>query len=271
MNEQTHDNGGFKAIAIVTAVVGGIALATAGTTAAFGAVHSLAQSTEKSERVDVRGVTELSVDASAGDVTIRFDDVEQAEMHVTGSSDRWRLERDEDELTLRNTDAWWGWSGWSWFDDGDDASRVTLVLPQELAGLDAELSLNAGGLDVMGDFGELDLDVTAGSLSLSGSANAVDAEVSAGDADLELANVRSASLSLSAGEVYAELTGAAPSEVEIEVTAGALDLTLPDAEYAITQDVSSGSFDNGLRTASGARHTVAVEMSAGGVTLRAGE
>ena len=55
MNEQKQDNSGFKTVAIITAVVGGIALIGSGTTAAFGAVNALGQGngSDQSDRVDV--------------------------------------------------------------------------------------------------------------------------------------------------------------------------------------------------------------------------
>ncbi|HWK77686.1 hypothetical protein [Microbacterium sp.] len=267
MNEQ--ENSGFKAVAIVTAVIGGIALAGAGATAAFGAVHTVTRATDQSDRLDVDGVTELDVDVSAGDVSIRFGDVDQAELQVTGSDREWRLERDEDELRLYSPERWWGWGGdWSWFGGWGRDEHVELVLPQDLAGLDADVTLSAGSLDVEGDFGELGADVSAGSLWIDGTADSLDADLSAGDAEINLADVREASFGVAAGDLDAALTGEAPSDVEIDVSAGSLTLTLPDVEYNVTQDVSAGSLDNGLQTSSNARSTVFVELSAGSVELR---
>ena len=271
MNEQTQDNSGFRTVAIITAVVGGIALIGSGTTAAFGAVNALGQGngSDQSDRVDVSGVTELIADVAASDVTIRFGDVDEAELQVSGSDGRWTLERDGDELKLRSPDSWLSWGGdWSWFGDWGRDENVDLVLPQELAGIDADLSLGAGALDVEGEFGEFEVDISAGSVHVNGSATALDAELNAGRAEFELADVDTASFGVSAGELVSTLTGSAPREVEVGVSAGSLTLALPDVPYDVTQDVSAGSVDNDLQTASNSRNSVRVDVSAGNVKLR---
>lgn len=265
MNEQ--ENTGFKAVAIVTAVIGGIALAGAGTTAAFGAVNNVVRS-DRSDSVDVAGVTELDADVSASDVSIRFADVDEAELTVTGSNRDWRLERDGETLRLHSPEWGWGGSWWRMFDDWNNDETVELVLPQALSGLDADLGLSAGSLDVDGDFGELDAEVSAGSLRIVGTAQSLSADLSAGRADIEISGADEASFGLSAGDLVARLSGPAPSEVEVSVSAGSLELTLPDEEYNVTQDVSAGSLDNGLQTYSNARNEVFVELSAGRVELR---
>ncbi|MGO2931144.1 DUF4097 family beta strand repeat-containing protein [Microbacterium sp.] len=271
MNEQKQDNSGFKTVAIITAVVGGIALIGSGTTAAFGAVNALGQGngSDQSDRVDVSGVTELIADVAASDVTIRFGDVDEAELQVSGSDGRWTLERDGDELKLRSPDSWLSWGGdWSWFGDWGREENVDLLLPQELAGIDADLSLGAGALDVEGEFGEFEVDISAGSVHVNGSATALDAELNAGRAEFELADVDTASFGVSAGELVSTLTGSAPREVEVGVSAGSLTLALPDVPYDVTQDVSAGSVDNDLQTASNSRNSVRVDVSAGNVKLR---
>jgi hypothetical protein len=200
---------------------------------------------------------------------VRFGDVAQAELEVTGSGREWRLERDGDTLRLHSPNRWWGWGGdWSWFGGWDSEENVDLVLPRELEGIDADFTLNAGSLDVEGEFGELDAEVAAGSLWIDGVAQSVDADLSAGHAEITLDGVDEASFGVSAGEMIAALTGDAPREVGIDASAGSLELTLPDQPYRVTQDVSAGSLDNGLQTSSNARSTIAVELSAGSVELR---
>ena len=46
------------------------------------------------------GVTKLIADVAASDVTIRFGDVDEAELQVSGSDGRWTLERDGDETQV---------------------------------------------------------------------------------------------------------------------------------------------------------------------------
>jgi len=72
---------------------------------------------------------------------------------------------------------------------------------------------------------------------------------------------------VSAGAVDARLTDSAPHKVVVDVSAGSLDLLLPDATSDVRSDVSAGDFENGLRTELGARNVVDVTVSAGTVTI----
>ncbi|WP_454141812.1 sensor domain-containing protein [Microbacterium lacticum] len=75
-------------------------------------------------------------------------------------------------------------------------------------------------------------------------------------------------LRLSAGAVTGAVTGRAPEEVAIDVSAGRLDLTLPDDAYAVSTDVSAGQLDNRLDVASSSANRVTVSVSTGYVALR---
>ncbi|MBO0980312.1 DUF4097 family beta strand repeat-containing protein [Microbacterium sp. SD291] len=260
---------GAGAITIVTAIVGGIALLGAGATGAAAASSDLGSS-DAVQSIDVSGITSLDMDVSAGDVRVEFGDVDEAELSVTGDRGRgWTLERDGDELVVRSPDHRFGWWFGEWFDNDQLA---VLTLPSELqdAGFDASLTLNAGSLDVSGEFGELDLELAAGDLTVKGVAAALDAQVSAGGADIVLEDVSTAELGVSAGNLTVELTGTPPTETSVDVNAGELDLTVPDAEYHVTQDVSAGDLDNRLEESSDSRRTIEVSISAGTVTLRPG-
>ena len=112
---------------------------------------------------------------------------------------------------------------------------MTLVLPEELndGSLNADLELSAGRLVADGDFNRPDVELGAGEANVNGSARELDAQLSAGSANLNLANVQTAELGVSAGRLITELTGSAPENVNAEVTAGRLEVTLPDTEYAV--------------------------------------
>lgn len=260
---------GATAITVVTAVIGGIALLGSGAAAAVAATGDLVR-TDTVQTVDVTGVTGLDLDVNASDVRVEFGDVAEAELSVTSGRGRtWTLERDDDELIFRSPDSLFGWWFGNWFDDEE---TVVLTLPEELqdAGLDASLTLNAGSLTVSGDFTELDLEVTAGDLTVDGAATALDAQLSAGGADILLDGVKTADLGVSAGDLAVEFTGTAPTETTIDVSAGELDLTVPEGEYRVTQSVSAGSLENGLDQSSDARRVIDVSVSAGTVTLHPG-
>lgn len=259
--------GGTSWITVTLAVIGGLALVGTGATAAVAASGDLSRSDTVLE-LDVTGVSELDLNASASDVRVEFGDVDQAQLAVTGGrGGPWTLQRDEDELLVRGPETVFGWWFGGWFDD--DRS-VVLTLPSELQGLDASFTLSAGSLDVTGRFGELDTELSAGDLTISGSASSLDADVSAGSADILLDGVREADFAVSAGDLTVELTGAAPSETSIDVSAGGLDLSVPVGEYNITQNVSAGTLDNRLDHSSSSRNSIDVTLSAGTVTLRPG-
>ncbi|MGN7948898.1 DUF4097 family beta strand repeat-containing protein [Microbacterium sp. 22215] len=265
---------GATAVMILTAVVGGMALIGSGATAAVAATGSLvAASTEGTDSVlseDASGIQRIDLDVDAGNMRIEFGDVDDAELAVTNSrGPAWTLEREGDSLVVRSPEFEFGWWFGSWF--GDDQSAV-LTLPESLrdGALDADLTLDAGSLDVVGDFGALDITVNAGAVDLEGAATGLSIDMSAGRADAVLDGVDTADLSVSAGDLNVELTGRAPSQTTIDVSAGSLDLTVPDESYTITQDVSAGSLDAKVDQASGARRTIDVSLSAGSVTIRPG-
>ncbi|WP_372969325.1 DUF4097 family beta strand repeat-containing protein [Microbacterium sp.] len=265
---------GTTAIMIVTAIVGGLALLGAGGTAAVAATGSLmAASTEGTDSVlaeDASGITAIDLDVDAGDMRIEFGDVDEAELAVTnGRGPAWTLERDGDALVVRSPEFRFGWWFGSWF--GDDESAV-LTLPEDLReeALDADLTLDAGSLDVVGDFGALDVTVNAGALDIEGSADSLTLDMSAGRADGVLADVDVADLGVSAGTVDMELTGRAPSQTTVDVSAGSVDLTVPDESYDVIQDVSAGSLDVTVDRSSDTANMIDVSLSAGSVTIRPG-
>ena len=240
-----------RVVAIIAIVAGALILVGALTTGIIGAIARAAGPTDDRIVVDATGVDTLDVDAAAGDVRVLFTDTDEAVLDVTAGAGagRWTLTREGDELVVRSPQRWFG--GW-WFYDGP--TRVVLELPENLQDdlLDARLTLSAGSLDVDGEFGTLDL------------------EVNAGRADLEIADVATADLDVSAGGLKAVFTGDAPEDVAIDVSAGSLDLAVPSGAYRVASDVSAGGLDNRLETSSQASRLITVSLSAGDVTLRSG-
>lgn len=254
-------------ITVLLAVFGGLALVGTGGTAAVAASADLSRS-DSQQSIDVSGVESLDLDTNASEVTVEFGDVAEAELTVRGGrGGEWTLERDEDELVVRSPDTWFGWWFGRWFDDD---RTVVLTLPNELEGIDASFDVSAGSLDVTGRFGEIDVEMAAGDVTIDGEATSVDTHLSAGSADILLDGVSEAEFSASAGDLTVELTGAAPRETTIDVSAGSIDATLPDGEYNVTQNISAGDLDNGLEQSSSSGNTIDVSVSAGSVTLRPG-
>lgn len=265
-------SGAGRAITIVAAIVGGIALLGAGGGAAFAATGQFRPAgSAHGLTAPIDGITDLEVDAGGADVTVRFGDVTDAELRVDGRSPgEWEMRRDEDTLRVNGPNGRWGWWGW-WGSWSTDDVVVVLTVPEQLEGrLDADLQLSAGSLTASGDFRELDLELGAGAMTVDGSATSVSAQISAGRADLTLDGVREADLTMSAGRLEAELTGSQPDEVSLDATAGSMTVILPQGAYAVDQEVAAGSFDNGLQTSASARSVVTVQVAAGSISVREG-
>jgi hypothetical protein len=192
-----------------------------------------------------------------------FDDVDEASLDVRDSGGgEWIFERDGVALRVATPNTPFA----SWFHEGN--GTATLTLPDELAGLDAEVAVAGGSFDADGEFGDVALELAAGQVTMEGTADTLITDVSAGRGEVDLVDVSTADLSLGSGELIARLGGSAPSDVTASVSAGSFELTLPDEEYDVTTDVSAGGVDNRLRTDSGADRTVFVEVSAGHALLR---
>lgn len=263
---------GTTAIMVVTAVVGSIALLGAGGTAAAAAVGNIVSSSSPDtvQKVDVDGIEGIDLDADASTVRVEFGDVEEAELAITnGRGNAWKFERDGDELVVSSPRGVFGWWFGNWFGDGELA---VLTLPESLrdSGLDGDLTLNAGMLQVDGEFGGLDIKVNAGELRLNGAAEEFDLRMSAGSATVELDSVSDAELGISAGDMNVRLTGTPPVRTTVDASAGSVDLVLPDVVYTITHDVSAGDLDAVVDQGAGARNAIDVSVSAGSVTIRPG-
>lgn len=256
-----------KPIMIVLAVIGGLTLLGVLLSALFSAAVGLNRGSDTMTAA-TSGVTEVTVDANASQFNLEFGDVSEATLQTNGlDADGWHLGRDGTELLVQAPDQWFNWC---FIICNFEENQVTLTLPEELndGSLNANLDLNAGRLIADGDFDRLEVELGAGQANVNGSARELDAQLNAGSANLNLANVQTAELEISAGRLITELTGSAPENVNAEVSAGRLDLTLPDTEYAVTSEVSAGNLDNELQTSSASNHRVNVEVSAGNATLR---
>jgi hypothetical protein len=251
-------------VAILTIALGGAVVLGAIGSAVFSTVAAASVHTE-TQTVDVAGVTGLNVSVDAASLRVEFADVSDATLEVTSGLGvgAWTLQRSGNELAVATPPRF----GPRWIFGGE--VRATLTLPRELEGsdLDASLDLSAGELTVDGSFGDLDIEVGAGTLTVDGAARTVSTQLNAGGADIDLSDVDEADFTVNAGAVDARLTGSAPRSVIVEVSAGSLDLRLPDAAYDVRSDVSAGDFENGLRTESDAPNAVDVTVSAGSVTI----
>lgn len=272
-------------VLITTAIVGGIVLIGAVGAAALSGLTALTKPSNESPQLltaDASDMTNIRVDASAADVSVTCDrDGEHAEelavLTASEGPQRWHLRMERETLrvgTERGHFGWlgginlFGWGAWQ-------PQTVSISLPEhacEGGTVSADFDLSSGRLLAKGEFDALRLDVSAGDAMVAGAARTVEADVSAGGAELLLADVEEAKLQVSAGGLTGAFTGDAPRQLRIDVSAGEIDLELPDVPYLVSSDVSAGSFDNFLRTGGSTAddHRVDVDVSAGGVTLRPG-
>lgn len=262
-----------RPILITTAIIGGCALLATGTSAAVAAVGAQASSSGSvaaATSLDTTGITGVEVDASTADFSVAFGDVSEATLEVSGPrSDQWTLRRDDTDLVVEAPRGIFGFC-FGWCPPSEQVVVLTLPLSLEDRPVDLEARLGAGALRADGAFGDLDLELSAGRMTVEGSARSLDLEMSAGNFTGDLSDVTEASITVSAGSADTRLTGSAPREVDLEVSAGSLDLTLPDEPYQVRTEVSAGNVDNQLRTDSGARSVIEAEVSAGKIVLRPG-
>lgn len=265
-------------------IVGGLVLAAGVGTAAIAGLVSLGNSSHTDTQrlsADLSGVRAIDLEASAAGVTVRCDGrvPDTASLLVDGGSrTTWTMRVDGDTLRVQPERPFGSFTfGWfnapSHLDGTRPNEQVSLTLPAEACGdrpeLTAEFEVGAGMLDVEGDFAELDVEVGTGAYFGKGTVHRISTSVGVGEATLELTDVEHAELEVSVGSLTGSFAGAAPREVDIEVSVGELNLQLPEAIYQVTSRVSAGDFTNALRsTKEASDHRIRVEVSVGDVTLR---
>lgn len=260
-----------RVVSVVIAAAGGLVLVTVGALAAVSAIDRGGSATSSTLTSGTTGITGVDVDISAADFTLEFDDVDEAVLEVTGPhSDRWQLKREGNELQVDTARKGWLDFCFGWCQPSDQ--EVVLTLPRALGTgvIDAEIDLSAGSARAYGAFRSLNVDISAGSVSLEGSAKRLGVDMSAGRLDVQLSDVAEAALDVSAGSIEGTLTGDAPRDITIDLSAGSVRLTLPDVEYSLDSDISAGSIDSTLRTRSSSPHQISAQISAGKITLSPG-
>ncbi|MDO9396313.1 MAG: DUF4097 family beta strand repeat-containing protein [Herbiconiux sp.] len=244
-----------SALVAATLVVGGVQFAQAATAEDDSGVYA----------VEGRFRT-LDVDSSAAAVTVRYADVDEAEIAFDSGDRPLRLEHRMRGTTLEvevEDRGWWIFNAFS----GSGPAHLDITLPSALAPIDATVGSSAGGIDLAGDFGAVRLDSSAGDVELSGSAASLDAESSAGDVtalDLEISGT--VAVDTSAGNTTVSFASL-PEQIRMESSAGGIRVALPDGRYDIRTEVSAGSVDNSLRNTPGADRIYSFETSAGSITL----
>ena len=259
--------GSKKSMTIVMAILGALIILGVIATSAWRASNSLSTS-NTSQALSTEGINELDVEVDAGKFNILFAEVPTATLDVQSArGGEWKLRRDGNALVVRSPNNWgdWCFTGCDW-----EENEVVLTLPKSLDNgeLDANLQMSAGEFSVDGNFNDLVMEMSGGTLEAAGSAKALLVELGAGKTEINMDNVQSAVFDVSAGRIDTALTGTAPENIQANVSAGMLQLTLPKASYNVTEDISAGTLNNGLLVDSSSPHKIQVEVSAGNVNLR---
>ncbi len=259
-------------ISILLVVLGSIGLvfAVGGGVVRGVAAHS---ATSQSWSAPADDVEALRVDTAAAGFEVRFDDIDEARLDAStdgGPVQSWRLERDGATLRV-DAEHRWGWFGFGgWFGGRNGEEHVVLTLPAALerASLDLDVDVAAGSFDADADWGTALVQLSAGSVDLAGDAESLGLEVSAGEARLDLATAGDVTMQVSAGRVIGALTGEQPASITADVSAGSIELSIPDGSYAVTQDVSAGDATIDVDDDRDAASTIDVQVSAGSISLR---
>lgn len=125
---------------------------------------------------------------------------------------------------------------------------------------DTVLTVPQGSLD------ELDIEVDAGAVRIEGSSASVIATSQAGRIELVDHRGTSATLRTQAGRVEVDAT-VPPAHLDVQVQAGTIDITLPDADYDLDATTDLGIAATSVRQLDGAPHRVIARADVGDVDV----
>ena len=213
------------------------------------------------------GMTNLDVDVDSGDLAVACGPSESFVLTQKNVTDRWHMDAEGGTVRVwQEPDN--NWLPQIWF-FGKPAEKAALEIPQSLCeqSLTADLSVDAGSLDVKADVDGATVDVRAGSLSLAGAANAVTANVAAGSADLNIDDAEQVAVEVSSGSVEGAFTQV-PERLTADIDAGSASLALPAGNYTVNSKAEDGSVSNNLTIDSSApAGVIDVSVDAGSVSL----
>ena len=212
------------------------------------------------------GVTNLDIDVDAGALSVACGASEDFVLTQKNVTDRWYMNAEGGTVHVWQEPA----DNWLplWL-FGKPAEEVALEVPQSLCeqSLTADLSVDAGSLDVKADVDGATVDVSAGSLSLAGAANAVTVNVDSGSADLNIDDAEQVAVEVSAGSVEGAFTQV-PERLTADVGAGSASLALPAGNYTVNSNAEAGSVSNNLTIDSSApAGAIDVSVDAGSASL----
>ena len=212
------------------------------------------------------GMANLDIDVGSSGLTIACGASESFVLTQKNVTDRWYMNAEGGTVRVwQETDNNW-LPLWLF---GKPAEKAALEIPQSLCeqSLTADLSVDAGSLDVKADLSSATADVSAGSLSLSGAANVVTVNVAAGSADLNIDDAEQVDVEVRSGSVEGAFTQV-PEQLTADIGAGSASLALPAGNYTVSSKAEDGSVSNNLTIDSSApAGVIEVSVDAGSVSL----
>ena len=212
------------------------------------------------------GMANLDIDVGSSGLTIACGASESFVLTQKNVTDRWYMNAEGGTVRVwQETDNNW-LPLWLF---GKPAEKAALEIPQSLCeqSLTADLSVDAGSLDVKADLSSATADVSAGSLSLSGAANVVTVNVAAGSADLNIDDAEQVDVEVRSGSVEGAFTQV-PEQLTADIGAGSASLALPAGNYTVSSKAEDGSVSNNLTIdPSAPAGVIEVSVDAGSVSL----
>ena len=212
------------------------------------------------------GMANLDIDVGSSGLTIACGASESFVLTQKNVTDRWYMNAEGGTVRVwQETDNNW-LPLWLF---GKPAEKAALEIPQSLCeqSLTADLSVDAGSLDVKADLSSATADVSAGSLSLSGAANVVTVNVAAGSADLNIDDAEQVDVEVRSGSVEGAFTQV-PEQLTADIGAGSASLALPAGNYTVSSKAEDGSVSNNLTIdPSAPAGVIEVSVDTGSVSL----
>ncbi|WP_110589709.1 hypothetical protein [Microbacterium suaedae] len=265
-SQSTTTRSGTRALAITIGVLGGGALILSGIGVAFTTVGSTIATTLGSAgeaAVSAAGATDLVAQVDAGELEIEFGRTDEAVLEHSSDNGTWTIDREGDAISVRSPERDFGFDPFDW----GARQTATLTLPESLEGIDLDIRVAAGSIVADGDFGDIAYGIDAGRIEIEGSAGALDARMTAGRSVIDLDSVATANVEVTAGSLEAEFSGTPPEGVTVTVTAGSVEMRLPDVPYDVRVDREAGNLTSTLAEDRASSRTVEGTVMAGNLRL----
>jgi hypothetical protein len=212
----------------------------------------------------------ISITSEVADVTLQFGDVVETlvAFEQRGANRNMSFDAATAGGTLTVAVVEHGAAPW-FFGDVSESPRLTVTIPDSLAGraLAVALETDVGDVVLDGEFGDLDVVTTAGDVRLDGSVTRVGVESTAGDVTVSgLSVLGEMSVDTTAGETDLSLT-TIPSHLDITSTVGDIGVRLPSGEYRIDTSTNVGDVRIDAESDPEADTILRLETTTGDITV----